>query len=1069
MRIFLFFLLWTTILQAQTRFKPFRSADFTQLVKSAHFDVYCKQGHEEMADRVAKYAEMARGQLGYLYDYQPSSRYILIYADNAHEVLSSNYWEAGLNTNTVSGYIALQKLDAVVVLPENTADLYMAVKHAVSDVLLKEFDYGQELPSIIQNELLSYQVPWFYEGITDFVAYGWTYKDEMRLRTLNRTDLLRMALEGEGEYNRFVRKSIWFFIAHEYGPQKFAELLYIAKMGHSSEESIISILGIPLSTFTDRWREFLFKHADELRKGREEMGDLSNSQSISMKKGMKLLDFAYSETAKKMAFYAEKKGKHYFQMYDIEAEKITDIPITSGYKNDYSHSFSFHYPIAFSQDGQQIYTTQYIHNQLNLVAWDIEKKIKKEIPLDPSIERIASFAFSHDGKKVAISVVKNGKSDIMLTNTTFSDTKMLTNDIFEDICPTWSYDDEILYFSSNRDSPHLQANLSKWDYFKNDFDVFALPLNGKKDSLIQITNSPLTNEMQLGMSNSYEICYLSEESGVWDLHSYNIFQEESAYLTKVSTGIEKCSLGEEKFAFSAYQNGEKQLYLASYPQNKLIAPSISDFRQEYLRLLNPQKIMLEEGDKEVEIVKNAPSTSPQKKDTATSPLRYYIFDDAQSDDHSVTLKKTEKKDKTAETLTKGMIRYQTTWEDVFTKNPEKPRNQWRTEYLQAQIVYHPLPRSGIAFGTAVHDALQHHRFTGTVTPYFLMLPFVQFGNTDAQLRYTYQKHRLDLYAEVGGWRRLHEKEGVIRGILDTALYRFAAVYGKIGATYPLSSFWQVGTEQSLHFIQKQDLRLIFNVTATDARNQFVQSKVYADFNNVHYQEDFPYKGTRFHAELNRYSALKENNLSFENVQISLQHYQPLWKKITLAANLNSLFSFSGQKQTIYLGGIDNWFLGILRKDRPGSSAYTGKINTDLTSFAFQEFAMPVRGFWFNARSGTKYVVANFDLRVPFAQFKGKYLNDKPLYAWEWISFFDIGTTWRTGNPLSQKNPTDFQTIFYGPVTMQLQTLKNPFLIGFGTGAKVRLLNYTLRGDLAWGLEDNTLQKPIFTIAFGRAF
>lgn len=1068
MRIFLFFLLWATTLQAQTRFKPFRSTDFTQLVKSEHFDVYCKQGNEDMAARVAKYAEMARGELGYLYDYQPTSRYILLYADNAHEILTSNYWEAGLNTNTVSGYIALQKLDAVVVLPENTADLYMTVKQAVSDVLLKEFDYGQELPSIIQNELLSYQVPWFYEGITDFVGYGWTYKDEMRLRSLNRGDLLRMALEGDGENNRLVRKSIWFFIAHEYGPQKFAELLYIAKLGHSSEESIISVLGIPLSTFTDRWREFLFKHADELRKGREEVGNMTNLQAIPMKKGMKLLDFAYSETAKKIAFYLAKKGKHYFQLYDIETGKTDELPITSGYKNDYQHPFSFHYPIAFSQDGLQVYTTQYIHNQLNLVAWNIEKQEKRIIPLDPSIQSISSFTFSHDGKKVVISVVKNGKSDIMLTNSTFSDWKMLTNDIFDDISPTWSYDDEILYFSSNRDTTHLEANQTKWDYFKNDFDVFAYHIGEKKDKLTRITNTPLTNEIQINMPNSYEITYLSEESGVWDLHSYNIFQGESAYLTKTSTGIEQCSLGEQNFAFSAYQNGEKKLYLASYPQNTALAPPISDFRQEYLRLLNQQTVTLESVT-QVEIVKTSPLVSPQKKDTTATPLRYYIFDDAESDDHSVTLKKIEKKDKTEAIVPKGMLRYQTDWKEVVTENPQKSRNQWRTEYLQLQILYHPLPRSGIALGTAVHDALQHHRFTATITPYFLMLPFVQFGNTDAQLRYTYQKHRLDLYAEVGGWRRLHEKEGAIRGVLDTALYRFAEVYGKIGATYPLSSFWQVGTEQSLHFIQKQDLRLVFNVTASDARNQFVQSKAYADFNNVHYQEDFPYKGTRFHSEFNRYSSLQGGNLSFQNVQISLQHYQPIWKKITLAANLNSLFSFGGQKQTIYLGGIDNWFLGILRKDRPGSPAYTGKINTDLTSFAFQEFAMPIRGFWFNARSGTKYVVSNFDLRVPFAQFKTKYLNDKPLYAWEWVSFFDIGTTWRTGNPLSQKNPTDIQTIFYGPVTMQLQTLKNPFLMGFGTGAKVRLLNYTVRSDLAWGIEDNTLQKPIFTIALGRAF
>ena len=62
-----------------------------------------------------------------------------------------------------------------------------------------------------------------------------------------------------------------------------------------------------------------------------------------------------------------------------------------------------------------------------------------------------------------------------------------------------------------------------------------------------------------------------------------------------------------------------------------------------------------------------------------------------------------------------------------------------------------------------------------------------------------------------------------------------------------------------------------------------------------------------------------------------------------------------------------------------------------------------------------------------------------------------------------------QTIIATPVTVQLQTLKSPFLFALGTGVKTHFMNYTIRTDVAWGIDDGTFQSPLIMVALGRAF
>lgn len=1061
--LFVFLNLLLNTLSGQSVFQPFSSTPFQGFVASEHFDVYYKSGNEMMATRVAKYAEMARGELGFLYDYKPSSRYILLVINHPHEMMYTNYQFQPKEAYYPYGIIPLPKLDAAVIVPDNPAHLYNEVKYCVSSVMLKEFEYGQDLPNVIQNELLNVKPTWFYEGITDFVANGWTYRDELVLQSIDNKNFTMRALEGKGEDASIIRKSIWFYIAHEYGPQKFAELVYLSKITHSVETAIVGVLGIPLKVFSERWNEFLVKHIDGLELNRVEVASLPDIQMLPLPKGYTPGSFAFAEKTGQLALYVKKNGVWSLWIYDINAEIFKDIGIHFGFKNKETERANSTFALTWNPEGDKLIYTVYQKDQWQL--WEYEKETLTTTPAfsDSTIQRILHIAFSGNGKKIAISAIQDGKSDIWTGNADFSNLKKITNDLYDDVHPAWSYDDNVLYFCSNRDTNLLNIKESpKWDYFKNLYDIVAYPVNEKTDTLTFITRTPYIQERVPQNPNSFEIYYLSDETGMWDLHKRNLFTGEAEQLTKTEAALDYWQAGSlgEKMAVSVYKNGFPLPCILHRPESGTLLTPPTTFRSEYLSLMHQKQSDL--------IPKEEPSLTPWegKKDSSESPLRYYIFDDNVSDNHTA---KTSKNKKTEDKLPDIILKSQPEWRNLSVNRGESFKNQWRAEHLQVSLVYHAIPRAGVMFGTGFHDILHHHRITASVTPYFNMLPFIQFGNSDAKIRYAYQKLRPDFFVEAGGWIRQYQQEAFSASVLDSLAYRFTNLYGKAGITYPLSTQMQLGFSQAFHSIHKQDLRLVYATSLSDEKRAVGLTTLFADFNNVVMKEDYPWKGSAVHAEVNMCNTLTSQKNNFQTFSLSARHYQPVWKNIVLAGNFQSAFSFGNRKQSFYMGGIDNWFLGILRRNRPGSPAYTGKISMDVTDFTFQEFVVPIRGFWFNARNGNKYLVANWDLRIPLSKASNTALNSQSRFDWELIPFFDVGTVWRTGNPFSQKNPTDIQTIYGNPVTVQLQTLKSPFLMGFGSGVKTQLLNYTVRMDLAWGIDDNTLQNPVLTLALGRAF
>ena len=130
----------------------------------------------------------------------------------------------------------------------------------------------------------------------------------------------------------------------------------------------------------------------------------------------------------------------------------------------------------------------------------------------------------------------------------------------------------------------------------------------------------------------------------------------------------------------------------------------------------------------------------------------------------------------------------------------------------------------------------------------------------------------------------------------------------------------------------------------------------------------------------------------------------------------------------------------------------------------------MRGFSQNVRNGNNFALINSELRWPFVRyFSGHPLRSNFLNSLQVVGFGDIGTAWSGKSPWSGENAYDTEVIKNGPITVTLDTNREPIVAGFGTGLRAQLLGYFIRADWAWGVENHYVLPRVFYLSFSLDF
>lgn len=390
------------------------------------------------------------------------------------------------------------------------------------------------------------------------------------------------------------------------------------------------------------------------------------------------------------------------------------------------------------------------------------------------------------------------------------------------------------------------------------------------------------------------------------------------------------------------------------------------------------------------------------------------------------------------------------------------------------------PNTGLLIKADVKDLFEDYEFEGG-----MRLP-TNFRGSEFFLTFMDKKHRWDKHYSIyrGDWSNIFElNNNVLNGppnLIPPGLgapgspsqykVRMQTTLGQVQLRYPLDIFRSIRLRGTLrndryfwHALEQSTLAFpAVNEQRLGLRAEYVFDNTLPVAPNI-------LNGMRYNifTEAVKGFQIQADPFTFDLNQgwmgiagVDFRYYLPVLKHSVFAVRFNGVTSFGQERILFYLGGVDNWLLPQFNEDIPIAGG----------NYGFQTLAANLRGFQYNIRNGSSFVLANMELRVPFVKYLFPRTKSSFFRNLQITGFFDTGTAWEGISPYSDDNPLNIIYIENPPaVQVKLKYFRDPLVAGYGIGARTLVFGYLLKVDYAWGIETRQVQDPILYLSLGADF
>src|SRR3990170_585517 len=220
--------------------------------------------------------------------------------------------------------------------------------------------------------------------------------------------------------------------------------------------------------------------------------------------------------------------------------------------------------------------------------------------------------------------------------------------------------------------------------------------------------------------------------------------------------------------------------------------------------------------------------------------------------------------------------------------------------------------------------------------------------------------------------------------------------------------------------------------------------------NVLWGYTSPIDGSRYRFDIYGNPGLSNKKLSFYSVLGDYRRYYRFWTDYSFALRYSGGYSGGNNPQRFFIGGIENWInRSFATTDIPLESA---------SDFAFLTAALPLRGFDYAEKIGTRYSLVNMEFRFPLIRYLVTGALPILFRNILGVVFLDAGTAWTKDKDLKL-----FERNKNGNVVTK------DLLMGTGVGARVFFLYFLMRFDVAWAYNVDGFTKPKFYLSLGADF
>ncbi len=1098
--------------------------------QSENFNVYYNEGGLELAKYLVQVAEEELNGIEHEMEYPLSKRADIIIYNHYDDYKSSNIG-LGSDWQNAGGVTRLVNNKMALYFDGNHNTLHLRLREGIARILIENILFGDDIGEFASNQALLDLPAWLTDGYVSYMGEHWSAAKDEELKNAilsgNYKDFSQLAFEQP----LLAGHSFWYYIARKYKEKNVTYFLYLSRiyknLNSASERICKKKFNDVLVDFMNEEGE---RYLDDIKQRRNApKGRLSVIEDLYKSD---YYHFAANPNPKNNAYGVVEftRGKYRVKFLDNVYDEKTLLEYGARTRQG---DINPNTPIlAWDGKGSRLLCIYTLQGKTFMFVYDMIAGIKRFKQEITGFDQILDAGYLTDANTLVLSAVKNGHSDIFTYRIDNGKTAAITNDVYDDLDPTFvTFPGRYgIIFSSNRPNPKaLDADTAipsrnRYNIFLADFD------NKDYRQITQLTNMKY-GEARYPMQYSVNhFTFVSDENGIGNRWAGFFSTQTGGLDTLFIIGDEMLRNPDKATLDSTLNAWQKSApdsiaYFKTYEDSTYTFP-ITNYQSSLLETRvagNNDQVseVRREGDSKFLYKLRIDSLALRKRNTNARPTDYI-----RNKIIAEKLAGGQRLDEIIEAPTLGDDLFQNEF-DGDTSNAALPKQEplgespltqfYSQDNALSKASLHPykyrfdadLVTAGLSnnilinryqpyangslpivlnngnelsltLGASVTDVMEDLKFVAGYRSGF------SFSDNDVYFSFQNQRRFIDWgltyyrskISNFQGFFRFDDIRSIYNNLMLSNLYQF-------NITYPLDEIKSIklsgglrrdrGVVRPANFVfgapDSLGLKLEDSVANTViARVEFVYDNTISKADNI-------WDGLRFKVYNEMYlptqtgASIKGNKVFITG--FDARYYYPIYKNFTWCVRAAGDMSYGDANMIYYLGGVDGW---LSPKANSNPQPATDR------QYLYQTLAVNMRGYNQNLANGNNAVVINSEFRLPvFSTFIKKPINNAFIRNFQLVQFVDLGTAWN-GGPNKISRPT----VFYSPFTQiregeSIPDPTNPIVIklkpggigpfagGYGFGVRSTLLGYFVKLDAAWPMSLFFQGSPILYLALGFDF
>ncbi|RAJ75552.1 hypothetical protein CLV59_109166 [Chitinophaga dinghuensis] len=507
--------------QNRVQFKNFK----WRYYQSRHFNTYFAQNGMELGKYVVQIAEKELPQLEQFMETTPRQRINIVVYNSFGEMKQSNIG-IGVDWQNTGGVTKLVGNKMIVYFDGNHEHLRQQIRQGIARIMLETLLFGEDIGEFAGNAALIDFPKWFTDGFIAYAAENWTAQEDEELKSIILSGKYSNFNQLAYDHPLLAGHAFWYYVEAKYGKDAVPYLMYITRINRGLKKGFEQVLNLTPKKATQDFLVFYQKRYldDNKRRKTSAKGRTIVAQEIG-----KSDYYRFNPNPKNNSYAVVEFRKGLYKVQIQLGWNKPKVLLKSGVMQ-LANQLDPNYPqMAWNPKGNRLAVIYEHEGKTKLMVYDLVTRITLRQDL-PQFDRVIDFKYMPVMENtLLLSAVKNGHTDIFTYNISNSKTDQITNDVYDDLDPSYAAfpGKSGIIYSSNRPGPKGRG--SDTSLLNNPYNIFMVD-NWNKSAdrqITQLTNMKAGNAKLPMQYNTMHFTFVSDANGIRNRYA-GYFHSENA-------------------------------------------------------------------------------------------------------------------------------------------------------------------------------------------------------------------------------------------------------------------------------------------------------------------------------------------------------------------------------------------------------------------------------------------------------------------------------------------------------------------------------------------------------------